>query len=125
MNQKIITIANELEAAGIKHEIADYIGSNLRIKTSDARNATNPYLLLSDLSGDIGAVILTVNEKTIYYFWESLGGSRSKDREFISTSEFIDEFDRFIIRWHLDTFMPNPYFDYQMRLNLYALLCSL
>jgi hypothetical protein len=107
---KIITIADELEAAGIKHDICDYIGTNLKIKISNARNAENPYLYLTDLSGDIGAVITTVNDKPVYYYWEGLGGARSSDREWRSTSEFIDEFDRFVLRWHLDTFTPNPYF---------------
>jgi hypothetical protein len=110
MNHKIIAIADELEAEGIKHEICDYIGTNLRIKTSNAMNAANPYLLLTDLSGDIGAVIQSVSDKPVYYYWEGLGGARSSDREWLSSSEFLEEFDRFVLRWHLDTPIPNPYF---------------
>jgi hypothetical protein len=109
-NQQIITISDELGAVGINHDVCDYIGRNLKIKTSNARDAEDPYLYLTDLSGDIGAVITTVSDKPIYYYWEALGGSRSKDREFVSTAEFLEEFDRFVLRWHLDTFIPNPYF---------------
>jgi hypothetical protein len=104
---KIIELSLQLDAAGIKHDICDYIGTNLKIKTA---NAENPYLYLTDLSGDIGAVIMTVDDKPVYYYWEGLGGARSSDREWRSTSEFIDEFDLFVLRWHLDTFTPNPYF---------------
>jgi hypothetical protein len=111
MNQQIIAIAQQLEAEGIKWDFADYVVQTLRIRASSLHEAVDPYLLLTAAYGDIGAVIMTANDKLVYYYWEGLGGARGKDRDWLSTSAFIDEFDRFILLWHLDTPNPNPYFE--------------
>ena len=35
-----------------------------------------------------------------------LGGAHTKDDDFVSTEEFLQEFDRFILNFYKDTFMP-------------------
>lgn len=80
MNQQIIAIAQQLEAEGIKWDFADYVVQTLRIRASSLHEAVDPYLLLTAAYGDIGAVIMTANDKLVYYYWEGLGGARGKDR---------------------------------------------
>ncbi len=99
---RIPQLTQELDTAEIAYELDD--------RTDGVSDPTNPYLRLKDHTGDTGAIILARGDKLVYYFWEALGGGHTKDYEFISTAEFLTEFDRFILTFYKDTFMPNPYF---------------
>ena len=100
--EKMLKIAQELEAVGVGYELDD--------RTDGVSDSSNPYLRLTDQPRDTGAIILTRGGKLVYYFWEALAGCHTKDYDFGSTDEFLREFDRFVLTFYRDTFMPNPYF---------------
>jgi hypothetical protein len=99
---RILKIALELDIAEIAYELDD--------RTDGVNDPTNPHLRLKDHTGDTGAIILARGDKLVYYFWEALAGCHTKDYEFVSTSELLGEFDRFILTFYRDTVTPNPYF---------------
>jgi hypothetical protein len=99
---EISQIAQELDTADIAYELDD--------RTDGVSDPSDPYLRLKDRTGDTGAIILARGDKLVYYFWEALAGCHTKDYEFVSISEFLQEFDRFILTFYRDTFMPNTYF---------------
>jgi hypothetical protein len=99
---EILQIAQELDTDEIAYEVDD--------RTDGVSDPTNPYLRLKDHTGDTGAIILARGDKLVYYFWESLAGCHTKDYEFVSTVDFLQEFARFILTFYRDTFMPNTYF---------------
>jgi hypothetical protein len=99
---RIPQIAQELDMAEIAYELDD--------RTDGVSQPADTYLRLKDHTGDTGAIILAKGDKLVYYFWEALAGCHTKDYEFVSTSEFLGEFDRFILTFYRDTVTPNPYF---------------
>ncbi len=99
---QIHRIAQFLEAVGVSYELDD--------RVDGTHCLDDPYLRLTDNPRDTGAIILTRGDKLVYYFWEAFGGSHTKDYDFVSTDDFLKDFDRFILTFYKDTFMPNPYF---------------
>ena len=92
---QIHKIAQELEAAEVGYELDDQVKG---IHCHD-----DHYIRLLDHRRGVGSIVLVRGDKLVYFCWEALAGSHPKDYDFVSTDDFVKNFDRFILTLYKDT----------------------